>query len=124
VVSLGIFSEAIDGTMCPGVVSACKNEYQEILGVKDGRCVRVTILPTLQCQKSRKSGSLTYWNPKGHPSCCKTPIQARINLRALGQAGGVFPPRLNELTNIFHQNSEPEFEVITAGRMHFSLPLP
>jgi hypothetical protein len=29
VVSLGIFSEATDGTMCPGVDSASKNEYQE-----------------------------------------------------------------------------------------------
>ena len=27
--SLGIFSEATDGTMCPGVDSASKNEYQE-----------------------------------------------------------------------------------------------
>jgi hypothetical protein len=26
---LGIFSEATDGTMCPGVDSASKNEYQE-----------------------------------------------------------------------------------------------
>jgi hypothetical protein len=29
VASLGIFSEATDGTMCPGVDSASKNEYQE-----------------------------------------------------------------------------------------------
>jgi hypothetical protein len=29
VVSLGIFSEATDGTMCPGVDSASKYEYQE-----------------------------------------------------------------------------------------------
>jgi hypothetical protein len=29
VVSLGIFSEATDGTMCPGVDSASRNEYQE-----------------------------------------------------------------------------------------------
>jgi hypothetical protein len=29
VVSLGIFSVATDGTMCPGVDSAFKNEYQE-----------------------------------------------------------------------------------------------
>jgi hypothetical protein len=29
VVSLGIFSEAADGTMCPGVDSTSKNEYQE-----------------------------------------------------------------------------------------------
>jgi hypothetical protein len=29
VVSLGIFSDATDGTMCPGVDSASKYEYQE-----------------------------------------------------------------------------------------------
>jgi hypothetical protein len=41
VVSLGIFSEATNETMYPGV----ENEYQEIPGGKDGRCVRVTTLP-------------------------------------------------------------------------------
>jgi hypothetical protein len=30
-VSLGILSEATDGTMCPGVDSASENEYQEKL---------------------------------------------------------------------------------------------
>jgi hypothetical protein len=39
-VSLGNFSEATDGTMCPGVDSASKNKYQE--------------------------NSLISWNPKGH----------------------------------------------------------
>jgi hypothetical protein len=34
-VTLGIFSVATDGTMCPGVDSASKNEYQGFpLGVK------------------------------------------------------------------------------------------
>jgi hypothetical protein len=34
-VTLQIFSVATDGTMCPGVDSASKNEYQDIpLGVK------------------------------------------------------------------------------------------
>jgi len=40
--SLGIFSGASDSSMCPGVDSVSKNEYQDIPGVKDGRCVRVT----------------------------------------------------------------------------------
>ena len=35
-VSLGIISVAADGTMCPGVDSASKNEYQDTPGVKDG----------------------------------------------------------------------------------------
>jgi len=43
--SLGIFSGASDSSMCPGVDSASKNEYQDIPGGKDGRCVRVMTLP-------------------------------------------------------------------------------
>jgi hypothetical protein len=39
--SLGIFSGVSDISMCP----ASKNEYQDIPGGKDGRCVRVTSLP-------------------------------------------------------------------------------
>jgi hypothetical protein len=38
----GFFSVASYGTMCPGVDSAFKNEYQDIAGGKDGRCVRAT----------------------------------------------------------------------------------
>jgi hypothetical protein len=47
VVSLGIFFVASDGTMCPGVDSASKNEYQDTPEGKDDRCVRVTTLPPL-----------------------------------------------------------------------------
>ena len=35
--SLGVFSGASDSSMCPGVDSASKNEYQDIPGGKDGR---------------------------------------------------------------------------------------
>jgi hypothetical protein len=41
----GFFSGASDSSMCPGVDSASKNEYQDIPGGKDGRYVRVTTLP-------------------------------------------------------------------------------
>ena len=41
---LGIFSVATYGTMCSGVDSASKNEYQDTPGGKGGRCVRVTTL--------------------------------------------------------------------------------
>ena len=44
-VLLGIFSEATNGTTCPGVDSASKNEYQETPGGKGGRCVGVTTVP-------------------------------------------------------------------------------
>jgi len=43
--SMGIFSGASGSSMCPGVDSASKNEYQDIRGGKDGRCVRMTTLP-------------------------------------------------------------------------------
>jgi len=43
--SLRNFSGASDSSMFPGVDSASKNEYQDIPGDKDGRCVRVTTLP-------------------------------------------------------------------------------
>ena len=42
---LGIYSVAADISMCPGVDSASKNEYQDTPGGKGGRCVRVTTLP-------------------------------------------------------------------------------
>ena len=44
-VTLGIYSVAADISVCPGVDSASKNEYQDIPGGKGGRCVRATTLP-------------------------------------------------------------------------------
>ena len=42
---LGTYSVAADISVCPGVDSASKNEYQDIPGGKAGRCVRMTTLP-------------------------------------------------------------------------------
>jgi hypothetical protein len=39
------FFRGSDETMCPGVDSATKNEYQKLPGGKSGRCVKVTTLP-------------------------------------------------------------------------------
>jgi hypothetical protein len=61
-VSLGIFSKASDKSMCPGVVSASKNEYEDIPGVK----VAGNDLTTFICQVSRNLGALTSWTPIGH----------------------------------------------------------
>ena len=44
-VTLGIYSVAAGISVCPGVDSTSKNEYQDIPGGKGGRCVRVTTLP-------------------------------------------------------------------------------
>jgi hypothetical protein len=46
--------------ICYTPLSASKNEYQDIPGDKDGRCVRVKTLPPSKCRKSRKSGALTF----------------------------------------------------------------
>jgi len=39
-----LFSCSTFSSMCPGVDSASKNEYQDIPGGKGGRCARVTTL--------------------------------------------------------------------------------
>ena len=44
-VMLGIYSVAAGISVCTGVDSDSKNEYQDIPGGKGGRCVRVTTLP-------------------------------------------------------------------------------
>jgi len=51
----------------PGVDSASnRNEYQEhFLGVKSGRCVRLTTLPPF-CAVVMKSGNLKFLEPSGH----------------------------------------------------------
>jgi hypothetical protein len=69
-VSLGVHSEATDGTMCPGVDSASKNEYQENSWGKDCRCLRVTTLPPSYCLTSRKSRSLNLPGPQGPVQAC------------------------------------------------------
>ena len=63
-VTLGIYSVAADISVCPGVDSASKNEYQNILGGKDGRCVRVTTLPP-SCAECLVIWSLNRPEPSG-----------------------------------------------------------
>jgi hypothetical protein len=50
----------------PGIDSASnRNEYQEyFLGVKSGRCVRLTTLPP-SCAVVTKSGNLNFLEPSG-----------------------------------------------------------
>jgi hypothetical protein len=64
-VSLGIFSIATDGTMCPGIDSASKNEYQDTPGGKDGRCVRLTTYHLHSAKSREDPEALTYWIPIG-----------------------------------------------------------
>jgi hypothetical protein len=61
------FFRGFDGTMCPGVNSASKNEYQELPGGKDGRCVRVTTLQPSCAECREDPGVLTFWNPRSLP---------------------------------------------------------
>jgi hypothetical protein len=60
----GVFSVASDSSMCLGVDSASKNEYQANPGGKGGRCVRLTNYH-LHVPMSRNLGALTSWNPFG-----------------------------------------------------------
>jgi hypothetical protein len=53
---------ASDSSMCPGVDSASKNEYQVNPGGKGGQCVRLTTYH-LHVLMSRSLGALTSWNP-------------------------------------------------------------
>ena len=76
---MGIFFLATDGTMCPGVESASKNDYQDTPGGKDDRCVRVTTLPPSMCRKSRKSGALTYRKPLGPLGLSRGPLFTQTN---------------------------------------------
>jgi hypothetical protein len=69
VVSLGIFSEAYDGTMCPGVDSASKNEYQDTPGSKAGRCVRLTTYH-LHVSNVKKIRDLNLPDPHGPVQAC------------------------------------------------------
>ena len=57
VVSLGIFSVATDRTMCPRVDSASKNEYQEYLVGKGGRCIRLTTYHLRSAERQENPGS-------------------------------------------------------------------
>jgi hypothetical protein len=51
-------------SVCPGIDSAPKNEYQANPEGKGGRCVRLTTYH-LQVPMSRNLGALTSWNPVG-----------------------------------------------------------
>jgi hypothetical protein len=62
--SPGFFSVASDSSMCPGVDSASKNEYQVNPGGKGGRCVRLKTYHH-HVPMTRNLGALTSWNPVG-----------------------------------------------------------
>ena len=60
------FSVASDSSMCPGVDSASKNEYQVNPGRKGGRCVRLTTYHVhVPMSRNLRGGGLTSWNPVG-----------------------------------------------------------
>jgi hypothetical protein len=69
VVSLGIFSGANDGTMCPGVDSASKNEYQDTPESKAGRCLRLTTYHLL-VPNVKKIWGLNLPDPHGPVQAC------------------------------------------------------
>jgi len=60
----GVFSVASDSSMCPGVDSASKNEYQVNPGNKDGQHIRLKTYH-LHVPMSRNLGSLNSWKLVG-----------------------------------------------------------
>jgi hypothetical protein len=60
----GVLSAAYEISMCPGVDSASKNEYQANPGGKGGRGVRLTTYH-IHVSMSRNKGALTSWNRVG-----------------------------------------------------------
>jgi hypothetical protein len=58
------FSVASDSSMCLGIDSASKNEYQVNPGSKDDRCVGLTTYH-LRVPMSRNLGALSSWKPVG-----------------------------------------------------------
>ena len=65
----GDFSLASDSSMCPGVDSASKNEYQDNPGGKGGRCVRLTTYH-LHVPIVKKSGGLKLLEACGPVLAC------------------------------------------------------
>jgi hypothetical protein len=62
----GEFFRGIRQVHVLGVDSAFRNEYQDIPGGKDGRCVGADNLNTLMCRLSRNPGALTSRTRQGH----------------------------------------------------------
>ena len=60
---------ASDSSMCPGVDSASKNEYQDNHGGKGGRCVRLTTYQ-LHVPIVKKAGGLNLLEPCGPVLAC------------------------------------------------------
>ena len=52
----GIFSVALDGTMCPWVDSASENEYQGFSWGKGGRCVWLTTCQPCSAKRQENPG--------------------------------------------------------------------
>ena len=62
--TLGIYSVAADISVCSGVDSTSKIEYQDIPGGKGGLCVRATALPP-SCAECQVIWSLNRPEPPG-----------------------------------------------------------
>ena len=67
--SPGFFPVVSDNSMCAGVDSASKNEYQDNRGGKGGRCVRLTTYH-LHVPTVKKSGGLNFLEPCGAVQAC------------------------------------------------------
>jgi len=108
------FSVASDRSMCPGIDSASKYEYQVNPGGKGGRCVKLTTYH-LQVPMTRNLEALTSWNPV--QACNETAFNYiycslllfHINARNTANPTNLQPPyhmhQFSTATNEFHNIS-------------------
>ena len=88
-----------DISVCPGVDSASKNEYQDIPGGKGGRCVRVTTLPP-SCAECLVIWSLNGPEPSGPH---RTVIGIALPLPYVEQPPNVWAHRATDNLHITNQ---------------------
>ena len=88
---------AADISVCPGVNSASKNEYQDIPGGKGGRCVRVTTL-TPSCAECLVIWSLNRPEPSGP----HRPVTGELYLYILHPVVFVDHSKTNRLLSFEH----------------------
>ena len=68
--------------MCPGADSASKNEYQDIPGSKDGRCVRLTTYH-LHVPNVKKIRGLNLPDPHGPVQACSGTVSVFYHTSSL-----------------------------------------
>ena len=90
-VSPGIFPVASDSSMCPGVDSASKNQYQDNPGGKGGLWLRLTTYH-LHVPTVKKSGGLNLLEPCEPVQACNgTVVLFLLSIKSMHSQSSVTP---------------------------------